>query len=95
MIQQQGGIINSMAINEDGVVASGADNGSLWCAPRGCVHRNAAVSRASADFRLRSPHVPSHVWSAGHCATLHGHISDCTSQALAKHAASACKLSAY
>ena len=34
MIQQQAGIINSMAINEDGVVASGADNGSLWCARR-------------------------------------------------------------
>ena len=32
MIQNQAGIINSMAVNEDGVVASGADNGSLWCA---------------------------------------------------------------
>ena len=34
MIQQQAGIINSMAINDDGVVASGADNGSLWCGAR-------------------------------------------------------------
>ena len=37
MIQNQAGIINSMAINEDGVVASGADNGSLWCATLSCV----------------------------------------------------------
>lgn len=31
MIQTQPGIINCMAINPDGVVASGADDGSLWC----------------------------------------------------------------
>lgn len=36
MIQNQASIINSMAINEDGVVASGADNGSLWCAHCPC-----------------------------------------------------------
>lgn len=30
MIQQQPGIINCMALNPDGVVASGADDGSLW-----------------------------------------------------------------
>lgn len=32
MIQNQRAIINAMAINQDGVVATGADNGSLWCA---------------------------------------------------------------
>lgn len=32
MIQTQPGIINCMAINPDGVVASGADDGSLWSA---------------------------------------------------------------
>lgn len=32
MIQQQPGIINSLAISPDDVVVSGADDGSLWCA---------------------------------------------------------------
>lgn len=30
MLQNQKAIVNSMAINEDGIMASGADNGSLW-----------------------------------------------------------------
>eukprot|EP00879_Flechtneria_rotunda_P003134 GHRR01003356.1.p1 GENE.GHRR01003356.1~~GHRR01003356.1.p1 ORF type:complete len:504 (+),score=202.78 GHRR01003356.1:1894-3405(+) len=30
MLQQQRAIINCMAINEDGVLASGGDNGSIW-----------------------------------------------------------------
>ncbi len=30
MLQQQRAIINSVAVNEDGVLASGGDNGSLW-----------------------------------------------------------------
>ena len=30
MLQQQRAIINCMAVNEDGVLASGGDNGSLW-----------------------------------------------------------------
>ncbi len=30
MLQNQKSIVNSMAVNEDGVLASGADNGSLW-----------------------------------------------------------------
>ena len=30
MLQQQRAIVNSMALNEDGVLASGGDNGSLW-----------------------------------------------------------------
>jgi pleiotropic regulator 1 len=30
MLQQQRAIINALAINEDGVMASGGDNGSLW-----------------------------------------------------------------
>jgi pleiotropic regulator 1 len=30
MLQQQRSIINAMAVNEDGVLASGGDNGSLW-----------------------------------------------------------------
>jgi pleiotropic regulator 1 len=30
MLQQQRSIINAMAVNEDGVMASGGDNGSLW-----------------------------------------------------------------
>lgn len=29
-LQQQRAIVNSLAINEDGVMVSGADNGSLW-----------------------------------------------------------------
>ena len=31
MLQNQKAIISSMAVNEDGVLVSGADNGSLWC----------------------------------------------------------------
>ena len=31
MLQQQRAIVNCIACNEDGVVVSGADNGSLWC----------------------------------------------------------------
>ena len=34
MIQQQPGIVNSLAISPEDVVVSGADDGSLWCAPR-------------------------------------------------------------
>jgi hypothetical protein len=34
MIQQQPGIINSLAISPEDVVVSGADDGSLWCAAR-------------------------------------------------------------
>jgi pleiotropic regulator 1 len=30
MLQQQRAIINCMAVNEDGVLASGGDNGSIW-----------------------------------------------------------------
>jgi pleiotropic regulator 1 len=30
MLQQQRAIINALAVNEDGVLASGGDNGSLW-----------------------------------------------------------------
>lgn len=30
MLQQQRAIINAMAVNEDGVCATGGDNGSLW-----------------------------------------------------------------
>lgn len=30
MLQQQRAIVNCMAVNEDGVLASGGDNGSLW-----------------------------------------------------------------
>ena len=30
MLQQQRAIVNCMAVNEDGVMASGADNGSLY-----------------------------------------------------------------
>lgn len=30
MLQQQRSIVNCMALNEDGVLASGGDNGSLW-----------------------------------------------------------------
>ena len=30
MLQNQKSIVNTMAVNEDGVLASGADNGSLW-----------------------------------------------------------------
>lgn len=33
MLQQQKCIVNAMAVNEDGVMATGGDNGSLWCAP--------------------------------------------------------------
>lgn len=29
-LQQQKAIVNAMAINEDGVMATGGDNGSLW-----------------------------------------------------------------
>ena len=32
-LQQQKTIVNCMAINEDGVMATGGDNGSLWHAP--------------------------------------------------------------
>ncbi len=32
MLQNQKAIISCLAVNEDGVMASGADNGSLWCA---------------------------------------------------------------
>ena len=32
MLQEQRAIINSLSLNEEGVVASGGDNGSLWCA---------------------------------------------------------------
>lgn len=32
MLQNQRAIINCAAVNEDGVMATGADNGSLWCA---------------------------------------------------------------
>ena len=31
MLQNQKAIISCMAVNEDGVLVSGADNGSLWC----------------------------------------------------------------
>lgn len=30
MLQQQRAIVNSLALNDDGVLASGGDNGSLW-----------------------------------------------------------------
>ncbi len=30
MLQQQRSIINCMAVNQDGVLASGGDNGSIW-----------------------------------------------------------------
>jgi pleiotropic regulator 1 len=30
MLQQQRAIVNCLAVNEDGVMASGGDNGSLW-----------------------------------------------------------------
>ena len=30
MLQSQKSIVYTMAVNEDGVMASGADNGSLW-----------------------------------------------------------------
>lgn len=30
MLQQQRTIVNALAVNEDGVAASGGDNGSLW-----------------------------------------------------------------
>ena len=33
MLQNQKAIVNSMAVNEDGIMASGADNGSLWGVP--------------------------------------------------------------
>jgi hypothetical protein len=39
MIQEQAGIINCLAVNEDGVVASGADNGSLWCSLCSAIHQ--------------------------------------------------------
>ena len=32
MLQNQKAIISCMAVNEDGVLVSGGDNGSLWCA---------------------------------------------------------------
>ena len=31
MLQNQRSIINAACINQDGVVATGADNGSIWC----------------------------------------------------------------
>lgn len=31
MLQQQRAIVNAMAINEDNVMITGGDNGSLWC----------------------------------------------------------------
>ena len=30
-LQSQKAIVNCMAINEDGVMATGGDDGSLWC----------------------------------------------------------------
>ena len=42
MLQNQKAIISCLAVNEDGVMASGADNGSLWCA-RGLLSRACAV----------------------------------------------------
>jgi len=30
MLQNQGTILESMAVNEDGVLATGGNNGSLW-----------------------------------------------------------------
>ena len=33
MLQNQKAIISCMAVNEDGVLVSGADNGSLWRGP--------------------------------------------------------------
>lgn len=44
MIQTQPGIINCMAINPDGVVASGADDGSLWYA---------SLTRLLRDYELK------------------------------------------
>ena len=35
MLQNQKAIISCMAVNEDGVLVSGADNGSLWCVRTG------------------------------------------------------------
>lgn len=32
MLQNQKSIVNAMAINEDGVMVTGADNGSMWYA---------------------------------------------------------------
>ena len=32
MLQEQRAIVNSLSLNEEGVIASGGDNGSLWCA---------------------------------------------------------------
>ena len=59
MIQQQAGIINSMAINEDGVVASGADNGSLWCARRFLAQCGGdTVYRCCMRIRLWRPDTP-------------------------------------
>ena len=33
-LQQQKTIVNCMAINQDNVMVTGGDNGSLWCALR-------------------------------------------------------------
>lgn len=35
-LQQQKTMVNCMAINEDGVMATGGDDGSLWCGAGPC-----------------------------------------------------------
>ena len=37
-LQQQKSIVNCMAVNQDDVMVTGGDNGSLWCVPTHCPH---------------------------------------------------------
>jgi hypothetical protein len=45
MLQNQKTIVNCMAINEDGVMCTGGDNGSLWYVERRCTSRTHPARR--------------------------------------------------
>lgn len=67
MIQNQAGIINDVAINEDGVVASGADNGSLWCAHVPAMWRVRLLSFLSHVCPAGMPPCRFWDWRSGNC----------------------------
>ena len=54
MLQNQSTILESMAVNEDGVLASGGNNGSLWQAPHSALELHEKIY-ATADASELTP----------------------------------------
>jgi pleiotropic regulator 1 len=67
MIQTQPGIINSMAVSPEGVVVSGADDGSLWCAVLVCLSACLALALVDAGKLIAGLLCPQAVVPSGFC----------------------------